>query len=374
MAKGTATIHGVTYYFDENTGICQGEVDVKTRYTWRVEENTDYDADGGVESSRIYTRDSEGNTTSSIYKSATYESASYYDSQGRQTESITVSRYSGTPGYNRTVYIFDGGTSYTKSLYYTGTNGTDWTLDRMSVYTRDAKGNVLTAKTYRGTDKEDASKLYYGYEYKYNDKNQQTEYIYYSYTNGEAVVTSRSCYEYDGNGNRTRETSYYGTSDDKSYEYIYTYDGNGNETERVCNSYYNGEVSYTTNDKYEYDANGNCVKETSYSNGQVTQWVERTFSNIFGNDYYATTSSFTYKADGVVSGGYEYIYNNDGDQERYNVYGENKELVRYTVYDTTSFPKSEAGATYESTDYHYDGSGNPDGKSVYKYKCYAYTR
>ncbi len=373
MAKGTATIDGVTYYFDENTGICQGEVDVKTYYTWRNEKGTEYDADGNVESTSTYTYDSEGNRTSYAYKSDTYETTTLYDSLGRETEETSISSYSETPSYIRTVYTYDGDSmGESKSIRYRKDDTTDWTVDEIMVYTRNEKGDILTAKRYY--DAEDDAHLYNGYEYKYNERNQRTEYITYNYDNGVAEVSYKTYYEYDGNGNLTRETQYVGETQEKYTEGIYTYDENNNEIEYVYNSYYDGEISYGYKTTYEYDANGNCVKQTQYNmNGERTGWTESTYQNIYGGSYYTTTSRFNYNQDGVVTSGYEYFYT-DRNLERQNYYGMNKTLTHYTVYDTASFPKSEEGATFVSTDYYYDGSDNLTGRYETEYRCYAYTR
>src|SRR5437867_2433032 len=88
------------------------------------------------------------------------------------------------------------------------------------------------------------------------------------------LLTSKTIYTYDANGNRTSELQQHwnGTAWDNNYQYIYTYDVNGNQTSELYQKW-NG-TAWVNNEQWTatYNANGN---RTSYLSQRWvgTAWV-----------------------------------------------------------------------------------------------------
>ncbi len=375
MAKGNVTIDGVSYYFDEYTGVCQNNGNAETRLSWELDKIIEYAENGDVISTYAYSYDTDGDTKSCTYTTSDSDGyTSYYDEQGRETECIYTFNYGDTVSYARYVYFYDGDSENAGKIitYYKDSDASEWLTDEIEVTTYNEQGDILTYKRYYET--EDAAGLYSEYENKYDDKNQIVESISSYYYDGVKEPGSRETYLYDENGNLVEECLYAAGTGDLRKKIIYKYNDKNELTESVETNYFDGVESWKSTDLYEYDENSNCIKETTYDNdNKVTSVKETTYADVYGRGWHSVTSRFYLNGDGVVNSGYEYLYEN-GNRVRINNYGKNKELINYIVYDNTDYPQNVAGAKFSQTDCQYNGSGMLIGKTVYEYTCYEFTK
>ncbi len=376
MAKGNVTIDGVEYYFDENTGVCQGEVNAEgdTRLSWEYEKITEYGADGSIDYIKTFTYDSDGDTKTYVYTSDYADYTTYYDEQERIIEELAAYKYNDEIFYGRIAYSYEGdNTTCSKMVqYYKESEAAEWMVEEIYVNTYNEQGDLATSKRYYDT--EDAAGLDYETEYKYDDKGQRIEDITYYYENGEKVPGQRITYAYDANGNLIEETQYAAGTGELHTKYTYKYNENNDVIEYTYARYSNGVESWRYTTVSEYDGNGNCIKETTYdADSNIFSWIEATYADVRGYGRYRTTSKFYYDKDGVVDRGYEYIYEN-GALVRDNYYGDGKELESYTIYGAEDYPENVKDATFVSTDDYYNGDGSSDGKIVYEFKCFEFVK
>lgn len=118
--------------------------------------------------------------------------------------------------------------------------------------------------------------------YSYNDKGYKLGYVYSDYKNGQWIEQSQIQYDYDENGNQTKEVHYYkdGNQWRESYKYEYKYKVVNGENKLVESAYYDGwddadddwRGSYFN--YYEYDIDGNVTLSESLSgwNEETHNW------------------------------------------------------------------------------------------------------
>ena len=194
------------------------------------------------------------------------------------------------------------------------------------IYEYDSRGNESKSSLY---DKDGIINKYILYSYEYDQKgNIIVELL--NYSDGGSL---RHEYEYDSNGNRTKDTSYDNDGQLKSW-YDYAYDSYGN---RIRSSEYrvqNGQVEPGLTYTYEYNSNAVRIKDAAYrSDGTLN------YENEYSDN--GTILRMRYYDDaGNISSSYEYEYNEKGQIERV-LSCSNGEIIY--------------SATYE---YGYDMSGN----------------
>ncbi len=341
MAKGVATIDGVTYRFNENTGVCEGEVTVNTSLRWYGNEQTTYNDDGTIRQNIYY----EYNNMGKKVKETSYMGNRYQDSER-------------------------GGYPYSASK-------DEMILSYEYNYEYDANGN-RTSYNYKSYSRvgNDAG-VYQAYPfsestYTYDTDGDYTSYVY-------------QCYDQDGNVISKKERTYNAdgkTANEKNYnltdgvlglysEDIYEYDGNGylvKLTENYVNDEYSDSVTV-----YENDAEGNVQKMTQYYDGEETYVTVFTYANGL-----EISSETTYVPEGYVSSRNEYDYDANGnvieereyDSDSYYVNGEYTTQLRLDSKHTYQYD-SNGNETLENR-YRYDYDGDTQIEEHYAYTVKTY--
>ena len=175
---------------------------------------------------------------------------------------------------------------------------------------------------------------------RYNSNGEKTETFTseYGYENGNRVKVTNS--SYDVNGVLTNKTEHKRT-------------GNGLRQTESYHAYTDGGIFYEQNHSYEYDANGNRTKEEAryYSNGTITGQLVSTYEN---NQMVQSTD--TQYNDGVIADMIVSTYQYENDtlvgitSETYRSFGNDKKTVRESVSD-------EKNGVSTETYYYYNEDG-----------------
>ncbi len=244
---------------------------------WSAEEN-EYDESGNLIKSSSYDADRKltGYDVYGYNESGKRIKISEYDGSGALTGYTEIKR-DGDYILSETVYDADGNkTEYTEYLE----NTRDYnTYSRTKRYERYENGKLAELTEYNEKGERTKRVLYDGE----GNKTEYTEYITLKvkhngyegistdiktrevYNNGK--LESRTEYEFDENGNRTKISEYDGEG--KLTEYTETkYDG-----ERILSeSRYDGNGKLIRRTEYEYDENGKKLKSSVYNNGGLESY------------------------------------------------------------------------------------------------------
>ncbi len=328
MAKGYKTIDGKSYYFDEKTGICQGEIEVNNTLSWHQTEACDYNDNGTIRSYSKYEYDNNGNTVKSLY-------------------------YQG----NKAVTYEENGYTYTD--YYYADSKEDMILSSEYSYSYDANGNrtAYNSKSYSTTLIEGTENEYKAYVYSernYTYKNGVYATYVNTYYDSNGKVTSKTERTYNDNGDEIKEIRYemndgelalYSTS-------ISEYDGNGylvKLTTDYTKEYYTDSVT-----EYENDAEGNVLRMTQYNDGKKAYVTEYTYNTYDGQKLVVSYETKSEVGGEVMS---RVEYNRDASGK----------LVEMKSYDL-SYYNVDAGLRLESrTVYEYNANGSETLEDRYQY-------
>ena len=159
-----------------------------------------------------------------------------YDDEGRLLSQIS--------GCNKTVFEYDSEGNCTKIVQTYNVGEDD---ERSIVVTQqyDRKGNLI-----RKQITQSSGYTYYS-EYEYDENGNRIKEATY-YPRNEYVIFS---WKYDNNGNKTEH--HRDDEDGRNYSYFYEYDGKGNCIEETYISYPENHTNIIT---YEYDGYGNLIK------------------------------------------------------------------------------------------------------------------
>lgn len=139
--------------------------------------------------------------------------------------------------------------------------------------------------------------------------------------------SGRTEYEYDANGNKTKETLY--TRDGEMTQYLtYQYNANGDV---ICleNHFSDG---YESRGVYEYDGNGNLIKLISYNNNSGTMALyEYRVYTLDANGY--TKKVSIYDANDVLEGYQLCECDSRGNITKYTYYNADGNYVGYSLYE-----------------------------------------
>ncbi len=358
MAKGFAAIDGSLYYFDEQTGICRGEVNTEEAFLWQIQESYTYNDDGTI---RYY---------------HSYE----YDNRGKLISKIS---YRGNK-YN-----------HTKNWYYADAKE-DMILSDAHTYEYDENGKK-TLQNSKGytiyfSDTTYQSRLYHEYTYNYAEDGDVVSYLSATYDEAGAV-TDKIEITYNDSGEMLRECLYNLRSGElRLYEVItYEYDINGYLIKVTKESQQeNGTDSVT---EYENDSQGNVMKMTQYRNGQKQFSTQYFYQNNYlmalettnevlgyisecveyernGNGNITAERNYTGSGQGEkkLSSGHTYEYDEKGNKILENhysyTYDENHTLIEnhyaYVVYTYETIQDSTYTKSSDSYNghYRYDENGN----------------
>lgn len=194
-----------------------------------------------------------------------------YNDRGQET-SYTYYRYQNeTWNYNsKKESVFDNNGYMLSNTYFVWENEA-WRTENKYEYTHDANGHETSYTSYYWDWSLQALVGSYKYEYFYNDYGRQTGYAGYNWNYEQSQWVGFYKYEdiYDDNGRHTSYISYTWNSELNQwvgdYKYEYTYSGNY----QTGHSYYtweNGQWVLTSQSKYDltFDANGYATEEIDY--------------------------------------------------------------------------------------------------------------
>ncbi len=403
MAKGYAEIDNRLYYFNEGTGICEGEVE-PSQYVWHCAEETTYNEDGNVWMTVSYEYDDNGEVSGRTEKAYAYPegSGSYlysecaytvrngvdvmaigylYDDTGRITTKSETTftsngdlekdvRYEdegeGLALFSTTTCEYDGNGNITKRTIVHEADG-GGQPSSLTEWQYDANGNNIKQTQYN------SGRLYYEREAEYAGENMiSSKYTYY-YNNG-TTNSSKTEYDYDEAGNCMEERSY---RDDSSLssKTVYQYAGNT----KIGTGYSYSRHTHTNLDTGEqtvtYDERLTNSSVTTYVNGRIAS-VDNYYGfytiDEAGNVQYSSISG----DEKAYSNGYKYEYDASGKRTAYYWYRKDdnyqKALRSYTTYGSVSLsPADVLGKSeefiVEST---YDEYNNRTSYVVETYKTY----
>lgn len=206
------------------------------------------------------------------------------------------------------------------------------------IYVREynRKGNLIVESSYDSEERLERKKVY---EY-YENGNENEASLY----DGGGNLLSRRAYKYDNKGNRIEENLYessgilelkllstyddhgdilqtdYYNSDGKRFSVkTYEYDQEGNRTKEVTRSTLEDDVDYEKVDVYAYDDDGNMVEEAMYGLEEhlLLRWVYEY------DERGSKVKETCYRGDSVDDIDYRYIYTR-------NARGDVREYVYYT--------------------------------------------
>jgi len=248
------------------------------------------------------------------------------------------------------------------------------------VYTYDSQ-NRCTVVEQKALSEDGTEWTVWKNTYAYDAKGNITEYVYYSYSNGELCPERKETYEYDANNHRTKELSYYyNMGEEKWYvnaKTVYTYNADGNKTK---DEFYSGNDSswqmsayftYTYNDKkqlerkayfkIEWWGDTTEMDRYDYKYDSAGREIEELHSNYFQNNWnYYRKETKTYNDKGQL----EKIDTYDGENltepaggERYSYDGEG----RVTKIDYWSYESNRPSASRE---YYYTDNALHEGEFV----------
>ena len=239
------------YEYDENENLNKKVYNYKYN-DWQYEEVSLYEYDDNGNVTR-YTDprgdvteleyDSNGNVIKKITKNTITEYS--YDSRGNILK--CESKKNGiTTSMHTYAYEYDSEGRCIRILHAYDFSGSSGHILRTNKY--DEKGNLIKEQT------DQSNGLSYYSEYEYDGQGRKIKQVSYFPYSGLATVS----YKYDENGNMTEQHR-----EDKSgrdYSYLYEYDSAGNCVKESYTSR-SGDTSVTT---YEYDKYGNLLKRISH--------------------------------------------------------------------------------------------------------------
>lgn len=268
-----------------------------------------------------------------------------------------------------TVYLVTRERSY-------GAEGTMYGEHR---YDYDDKGNMIKEGWFK-----ESGDLEYFCEYEYDANGNNSKQILYSWNSS----PSNEILKYDENGNKTESISY--TTDDVIESYA-EYDAHGKpvkilyyDADGVVCSAYECECEYDTNGnlikemnhdgagtvfstkQYEYDTNGNVTKEMSYDESGAVSSTTQYEYDANGN----VTKETNYDIDGSIKSGYEDRYDDNGNVIKHIEFGpggvtsyENQDQIWNMTYDANDNEiRSEItdanGYVTKAIETEYDANGN----------------
>ncbi len=319
MAKGNAIIDGVAYYFDENTGICQGEAEVNENLGWHMKESYYLYADGTF-----------GNRV-----------VREYDGEGKWMKEIT---------YTGDKVKRDGMFSYT----YYSEKKEDMILDMEEYYEYDEEGNngYYHGKEYGTIGNTPYLAIEYIYTYKNGKPSSSVIYGYMPHDD----LTSKNEITFDENGKELKEI-YYMVSDgvfDEYYTCTYEYDENGYLSKKIQEY-----IDDKNNDKtveYVNDETGNVLLKTEYVNGEKTYTITYTYDQE-GNEIVSEKKDVS---TGCVSEREEYVYNENGDVLENRGFSAKEEWgyeLRLTSKSIYEYNENGKNTLMDNYTYRYDEEG-----------------
>ena len=190
------------------------------------------------------------------------------------------------------------------------------------------------------------------------------EEIYHKETDGSVVV--RTVWTYDENGVPTEKTIY----DDLGTSATYALDEKGNETSSV---YYNADGSVQCRYTYTntYDGNGDLTEQVTMSVSdkgetqvnhefytyaydeadRLTEYTERTFFGVHGEEEEPTVyrCTYAYDRDGKRTERVEYREDGSVDASTFYEYDEVGKLTKETTYDGVGLWEAEVAYEYDET-------------------------
>ena len=174
-----------------------------------------------------------------------------------------------------------------------------------------------------------------------------------SYEDG--TVAEWNEYEYDANGNRSKNISYNADGTVSGWK-EYEYDANGNE---VKNTSYDADGTVSGWNEYECDTNGNTIRWAEYdANGTAGEWNESEYDEK-GNEIKAKYC-WRISDDEFMRGGYEQEYDSTGNEIKCTYLNEDG-----TVDFSIEYEYDTSGKKIRETQY--DASGSFDEQHLYEY-------